>query len=288
MKYLVTAIAILGLAFSINSCSQNSNAYSSSLWGGKKVVGSKNYVKKNIKVDNFEGISVAGSPDVTYTQKSGNPSVEVYTSDNIIDLLDIRVKDNMLYIGFKKNTSVSYNKLEIKITSGNLSNISVAGSGSIRLANGLKTTNGLTVNIAGSGSAYGENLKCSSFAAYIAGSGGINAKNIACDKLKTSIAGSGDLSLQGIKTIDTECSISGSGTAILTGSAQNATYSISGSGDLKASDCEVSNISASISGSGDIKCYATESLKARSSGSGKIGYKGNPKVDSPSKSLYRL
>ena len=27
---------------------------------------------------------------------------EVYTSDNIVDLLDIRVKDNTLYIGFKE------------------------------------------------------------------------------------------------------------------------------------------------------------------------------------------
>lgn len=110
MKALTTFIAIALLAFSTTACSQQ-HTYRSGGFGSKTVKASKNYVTKDIKVDNFTKLSVAGSPDVTYTQKSGKPTVEVYTSDNIVDLLDIRVKDNTLYIGFKKNVSVSYNKL---------------------------------------------------------------------------------------------------------------------------------------------------------------------------------
>ena len=81
--------ALVGISLSlIHICSGG--------FGSKTVKASKNYVTKDIKVNNFTKLSVAGSPDVTYTQKSGKPTVEVYTSDNIVDLLDIRVKDNTL------------------------------------------------------------------------------------------------------------------------------------------------------------------------------------------------
>lgn len=103
MKALTTFIAIALLAFSTTACSQQ-HTYRSGGFGSKTVKASKNYVTKDIKVDNFTKLSVAGSPDVTYTQKSGKPTVEVYTSDNIVDLLDIRVKDNTLYIGIIRKT----------------------------------------------------------------------------------------------------------------------------------------------------------------------------------------
>lgn len=203
MKTL-TAIIVSGIfALSATACTCNSG-----LFGGKTVKASRNYVTKNIKVDNFTGLNLAGSPNVTYTQKAGKPEVEVYTSDNIVDLLDINVVNNTLNIKFKKGVSVSYNKLEIRVSSETLNNISVAGSGNVKLANGLKT-----------------------------------------DNLKVSVAGSGD---------------------------------------LFASDLQAKRVSASVSGSGDIKCHATDFLKARTSGSGNIGYKGNPELDFPKKGLYKL
>lgn len=225
MKALTTFIAIALLAFSTTACSQQ-HTYRSGGFGSKTVKASKNYVTKDIKVDNFTKLSVAGSPDVTYTQKSGKPTVEVYTSDNIVDLLDIRVKDNTLYIGFKKNVSVSYNKLEVRVSAEKLNGIAVAGSGDVEL-------NNVTANF-------------------------------------------------------TRASVAGSGTAILSGSTQEAEYSVAGSGDLLASDFVAKKASASVAGSGDIKCHATDFLKVRTSGSGSVGYKGNPELDYPKKGLYKL
>ena len=60
------------------------------------------------------------------------------------------------------------------------------------------------------------------------------------------------------------------------------------SGDLFAENYEAQQVNASVAGSGDIKCFATQYLKARTSGSGRIGYKGNPELDYPKKSLYKL
>ena len=277
MKALTTFIAIALLAFSTTACSQQ-HTYRSGGFGSKTVKASKNYVTKDIKVDNFTKLSVAGSPDVTYTQKSGKPTVEVYTSDNIVDTL---------YIGFKKNVSVSYNKLEVRVSAEKLNGIAVAGSGDVELKNGLKTDD-IKISVAGSGDISGNNISCTDLDISIAGSGDINSSNITCNDLQVSVAGSGDMKLNNVTANFTRASVAGSGTAILSGSTQEAEYSVAGSGDLLASDFVAKKASASVAGSGDIKCHATDFLKVRTSGSGSVGYKGNPELDYPKKGLYKL
>ena len=207
MKALTTFIAIALLAFSTTACSQR-HTYRSGGFGSKTVKASKNYVTKDIKVNNFTKLSVAGSPDVTYTQKSGKPTVEVYTSDNIVDLLDIRVKDNTLYIGFKKNVSVSYNKLEVRVSAEKLNGIAVAGSGDVELKNGLKTDN-LKISVAGSGDISGNNISCIDLDISIAGSGDINSSDITCNDLQVSVAGSGDMKLNNVTANFTKASVAG-------------------------------------------------------------------------------
>lgn len=286
MKKLTSLIAIALLAFSTTACSQQ-HTYRSGGLNSKTIKASKNYVTKKMKVENFTGLSVTGSPDVTYTQKSGKPAVEVYTSDNIVDLLDIYVKDNTLHIGFKKNVSVSYEKLEVRVCSEKLNGISVAGSGDVKLKNGLKTDN-LRISVAGSGDIDGNNISCTDLDISIAGSGDIRSSNVACTNLKLSVAGSGDMKLDNVTANFTKASVAGSGTVVLKGNTQEAEYSVAGSGDLFASDFVAKRASASVAGSGDIKCHATDFLKVRTSGSGSVGYKGNPELDYPKKGLYRL
>ncbi len=287
MKKLATLITCICLIMSTTACSQSKN-YSSGNWGSKKVVASNNYVTKDIKVDNFKKLSVAGRPDVIFTQKSGRPEVEVYTSDNIVDLLDIKVKDNTLYIGFKKDVNVSYKKLEVRVSAETLNGISVAGSGDIFLKNGLQINDDLTINVAGSGDIKGSNIKCNDMKVSVAGSGDIKSDNITCNNLKISVAGSGDMVLNSVTAIDTNASIAGSGSATISGTTQTASYSVAGSGDLFTESYEAKRVNASVAGSGSIKCFATEFLKVRTSGSGKVGYKGNPELDYPKKSLYKL
>ena len=94
--------------------------------------------------------------------------MEVYTSDNIVDLLDIRVKDNTLYIGFKKNVNVSYNKLEVRVSAEKLNGIAVAGSGDVELKNRLKTDN-IKISVAGSGDINGNTIYCTDHENTIAG-----------------------------------------------------------------------------------------------------------------------
>ena len=63
MKALTTFIAIALLAFSTTACSQQ-HTYRSGGFGSKTVKASKNYVTKDIKVNNFTKLSVAGSGSI--------------------------------------------------------------------------------------------------------------------------------------------------------------------------------------------------------------------------------
>ena len=292
MKKFTTLTSIFLLTTVLSACAQSYSHHfnSGNSWlGGKEVKASKNYVTKQIKVSDFDQIAVSGSLDVTYTQQSGKPKVEIYTSDNIVDLLDIYVKNGKLNLGFKKNVKVSYNKLEIRVTSEDLNAVNVAGSGDFKFTNGLKTDQ-LKMNVAGSGDITASNIQCSQeFTANVAGSGDIECKQLKAADMDISVAGSGDLKIENAQVTSANASVAGSGTVKISGSADKANYSVAGSGDLYASDFKVQDISASVAGSGDIKCHAVEHLKARVSGSGTIGYKGNPELDYPEKKkVYKL
>ena len=292
MKKLTTLTFSFLLAISMSACAQSyTNHFSSgnSWLTGKEIKASKNYVTKQIKVKDFEQITVSGSLDVTYTQQPGKPKVEIYTSDNIVDLLDIYVKGGKLNLGFKKNVKVAYNKLEIRVTSESLTSVIIAGSSDFNFINGLKTDH-LQMNVAGSGDITANNIQCSQgFSASVAGSGDIECRLLKADDVNISVAGSGDLTIENAQAISASASVAGSGTVKISGNADKADYSVAGSGDLYATDFKAQRISASVAGSGDIKCHAVEYLKARVSGSGSIGYKGNPEVDYPEKKkLYKL
>lgn len=292
MKKFTTLTSIFLLTTVLSTCAQSYSHHfnSGNSWlGGKEVKASKNYVTKQIKVSDFDQIAVSGSLDVTYTQQSGKPKVEIYTSDNIVDLLDIYVKNGKLNLGFKKNVKVSYNKLEIRVTSEDLNAVNVAGSGDFKFTNGLKTDQ-LKMNVAGSGDITASNIQCSQvFTANVAGSGDIECKQLKAADMDISVAGSGDLKIENALVTSANASVAGSGTVKISGNADKANYSVAGSGDLYANDFKVQNISASVAGSGDIKCHAVEHLKARVSGSGTIGYKGDPELDYPEKKkVYKL
>lgn len=278
-KIILMAVASLFLA----GCATNAQS-----WNPTRIKESKNYVTKEIKVDNFTKISVNGSPTVHFTQKAGKPQVKVYTSDNIAEVLDIYEKGGTLYVGFKQGYSVTYNKLDINVSAPTLEGVNIAGSGEIYLDNGLETGQ-LAATIAGSGDIAGRDIRCGQLTAKISGSGDLDLTNITCSEANASVTGSGDLKLGNLQASTVEASVTGSGDLTVTGKAGEASYKVTGSGDLHASDLVTNRVKASVTGSGEIRCHATDYLKANTTGSGSIGYKGRPKeLDLPRKNIYEL
>lgn len=266
----------------------SSCALSAQDWGNKRIKESKNYVTKEIKVGDFNKIVLNGSAGVTYTQKPGKPQVIVHTSDNIAEALDIHEKGGTLYISFKKGYSVSYAKLEINASSASLNETVMNGSGDITLGN-LDTDGSLRIQLNGSGDIEGKDIRCINATVSLAGSGDIALRSMECKELTTTVAGSGDVVLNGVRTASAQASVAGSGDLTLRGEAAEVQYSVAGSGDLHASELKAKSVNASVAGSGDITCHATDYLRARTTGSGSIGYKGKPKeLDLPKKNIYEL
>ena len=266
----------------------SSCALSAQDWGNKRIKESKNYVTKEIKVGDFNKIVLNGSAGVTYTQKPGKPQVIVHTSDNIAEALDIHEKGGTLYISFKKGYSVSYTKLEINASSASLNETVMNGSGDITLGD-LDTDGTLRIQLNGSGDIEGKDIRCINATVSLAGSGDIALRSMECKELTTTVAGSGDVVLNGVRTASAQASVAGSGDLTLRGEAAEVQYSVAGSGDLHASELKAKSVNASVAGSGDITCHATDYLRARTTGSGSIGYKGKPKeLDLPKKNIYEL
>ncbi|MBR0042136.1 MAG: DUF2807 domain-containing protein [Bacteroides sp.] len=256
--------------------------------GNKKVKASNVYVTKQIKIDDFDRLEVAGSMDVVYKQVKGKPSLEIYTADNIVDLVKTEVVNGTLKIGFKKGYSISYNKLIIRVSSEDINAISLAGSGSIDLANGVKT-NKMNISLAGSGDVTGKNIFCQEdLRIALSGSGDVSMQQLACNQFDVSLAGSGDVLMKDVNVHTAKVSLAGSGCVEIYGKTDKSHFELAGSGEILAAGFEAKEVNVSIAGSGDVECHATDHLKVSISGSGEVGYKGNPQLELPKRGVHKL
>ena len=269
-----TFLFLLALAFGLESC-------------GKHVTGSKNIVEKAIRTESFSAIASVGLFDIFYTQRPGEPQVKVITSDNVIDLLNIYVKNDILQIEMKPGYNVSVKKLEVYVSSESLNSLNLAGSGDAKLLGTVRSPK-LSLTVAGSGDIESSNLECEHLNLHIAGSGEIDLHDVRSHTIKGDIAGSGDLQLERIAANEVSFSIAGSGEVELKGTTQKAHYQIAGSGEIDAKELQASEVHATASGSGDISCYATDFLNAEALGSGRIGYIGNPKLSASDRGVYPI
>ena len=122
---LLVLVTGLSLVLTAGSCLQ-----------GKHIVGSKNYISKEVKADHFNEIKLVGSANISYWQDTCS-HVEIHGSDNIIPLIETYVEGSTFIIKFKKNVTIWKGKLEIKVFAPELNKLSVNGSGNIRLINGI-------------------------------------------------------------------------------------------------------------------------------------------------------
>ena len=264
---LGTMVAMLVLSA---GCVSTTDAQS--FFSNKQIVGSKNLVTKKIRVDKFTRLVVQGSCDVVYTQTSGKQLIEVYGSDNLVDLMDVKVDGNTLIVSHKRGYSFTIGKgakLELRITAPMVESAVLNGSGDIEFKNGIDVSGNINICLNGSGD--------------------IEADRVKCNVLETAVNGSGDIELNHIKAASVSASVNGSGDLSLKGQCLAAELSVNGSGDLSASALEADEVRASVHGSGDVTCYAVEKLHAHTTGSGDIGYKGNPQISKQAKTdLYKI
>jgi len=217
--------------------------------------GNGDMVTSERTVSPFEEIQISGIAVVNY-RASQEYRVVVTVDSNLEEYTRVYTEGDTLKIGTKNGKSYSFTNYIVDVYCPKLDAVSV--SGAVRF-NGIDKidTSKFKLGISGSAKINGT-FECDNFSAQISGSGEIES-HIECNKFEADISGSGEISVSG--------------------AAKETSVSVSGSAAFTGNEFQTNNAIIDISGSGSIRIWVLDYLKARVSGSGRVTYRGNPKID---------
>lgn len=208
---------------------------------GKKIVGNNKYVSICHNVESYNKLLVSHvKSNVVYINKPDS-----------VGFLRIYGEENIVHL-----LDVSVNKQTLSIK-----NINMANTEHGLLMIYVYSSDIQTVDLTG-GVIFEtkELIKQSNIKLAISGDGQIKIPKLECDKLKVSLLGGGDV--------------------YIGGQAKDVSYSVVGSGEVRADNLVAQNASAKLIGNGNIGCHVKAVLKATITGVGNIYYKGKPEVKS--------
>jgi len=222
MKHSVQLFAILFITFPLFvSCIFTT---------GKPIYGNHQLVNQQINIDDYQSIIINVPGEVFYQQFSDStPYLQIHTDENIMNVLEVKVKNNQLIIDVKKDSVIIPSMLTIYTSSHNLNHAEVSGSGRLRLK-GEVNSKDLELAITGSGNILTDSLMCNNLSAKITGSGNLQLAG-ACNQSSYKITGSGDIHAFDYLVQELNCKITGSGNidALVT---KKLNIKISGAGNI--------------------------------------------------------
>ncbi|HEY1164327.1 MAG TPA: head GIN domain-containing protein [Chitinophaga sp.] len=236
-------ICLLASLFAISTISLTS----CDVTGQNRVKGSGNVTKEERSVEAFKELSVRGSMDVYLTQGPSKAAV-IEAEDNLIPLIEFEREGDKLIVREKRHTNIHATKpIRVYLTTPELENVGLAGSGNIKLENKFSNDSHMKVSVSGSGNFSGA-INSPEVDANIAGSGNITVEGESRN-LDVDIAGSGNFKGQQLLSEKAEVSIAGSGDA-------NVHASVS--------------LDAKIAGSGDVHYKGNPQINSKVAGSGSV------------------
>ncbi|MCR4029216.1 MULTISPECIES: head GIN domain-containing protein [Flavobacterium] len=216
--------SIFILAFSALLMTGNANAQS-------KINGNGKVTTETRTTGDYDGIKIAGFFDVDLVSgKEGK--ITIKGEENLLAAIKVEVDGNDLKIYVEKGTQIrtsSGNKIEVTIPFEKISELSLAGSGSIHSKDSIKNDT-FTINLAGSGN-FNLPVDANNLALNVSGSGKINLKGTA-NNFSTKLSGSGNIDATDLKSKIVEAHVSGSGNSKVTCN-ESITARVAGSGNIK-------------------------------------------------------
>ncbi|MFA7401739.1 MAG: hypothetical protein BWY27_01584 [Bacteroidetes bacterium ADurb.Bin234] len=194
---------------------------------------------RDYNIPTFEQITNNTFANVHISQ-SNTQSVEVIAPETVQKNLIFDVKNNKLYIDYRKKIFILPAPVDIYINIPVFSAYYLNGSGNMETVNRFDSCQSMLINVNGSGN------------------------------IKT------DLNVNTYTYIE----INGSGNLDLKGHCSSQKINISGSGNLNALSFITETTDITIEGSGNCKVYADSLLNVLINGSGNVKYTGNPRVTS--------
>lgn len=150
----------------------------------------------------------------------------------------IEVEGEELHIAPRNNvfkTFAGADDVKIIVSSTDLVEVKIAGSGEFRMKTPLDTDN-LRVKVAGSGDVDLADVICDNISCDIAGSGDIKVRSVTAGNAMLSIAGSGDMEMNFKNCGTVKAKIAGSGDIKLKGKTGHFDSKIAGSGTVDTSE----------------------------------------------------
>lgn len=219
MKILFGVIAIFCLVLAASGCVNQ---------------GSGNITNETRNVTSFNQINSNGDMELILTQGNNN-SVVVQGDTSLISNIGTSVTNNQLIIS-NSNYNMGSKPVKVYITVVDLNAVQIGGSGSIT----------------------GTDMKLKNLDLFVSGSGSINMVNIIAESLKVSNSGSGSITMSG--------------------NVQNQDVIISSSGRYNSRDMQSNNANVEIDGSGTAIVNVLNQLNILINGSGQVSYIGNPNI----------
>ncbi|QBQ40852.1 DUF2807 domain-containing protein [Sphingobacterium psychroaquaticum] len=220
--------------------------------------------KQTRKISTPSGVSVATSLQTEYIRSNRNEVIVEAEDAKHLEQIETVVKDNVLYIRYKRNTT-NVGRKNNRITvyaSTDLKSIEVSSSGSLTINDPIQT-NSLDIDVSSSGK--------------------LQAGRIQAAKASIDIGSSGRFT-GAIRAQHLEIDASSSGKLTLTGEADQVSVDMSSSANLDLSGLKAKSVQVDGSSSAYLSIQATESIRGDVSSSAKIEHIGTPKTISVSKS----
>jgi hypothetical protein len=176
----------------------------------------------------FNCLEVTGSVNIELKREDRN-SIEVYGDSNLVDLIEIKLMETTLNIGFKRGISfVSLLPLKVVLSTPAIPEVVVRGSANV-LLEGLDQEN-LKVELLGSGGVIAAG-RVDYVALDLQGSGDIDTMRLVARKAFIKVQGSGDV--RAFASDEVKARLHGSGDVHVNGGSRVRDSKVSGSGRIK-------------------------------------------------------
>ncbi len=165
--------------------------------------------------------------------------------------------------------------------------LTVKASGTGDVTAGDVTAGDVSVLASGSGRIYLAGVRTGVLDVESSGAGDVGIGSVTADSVSVFANGAGDTNLGDVRAGTVLAELSGSGDVTMSGSAGNARFSTSGSGDIRCRKFEASRAEAYTSGFGDIYLGAAGSVDSGSTGPGEVYCNGKPVAGSSARESVR-
>jgi hypothetical protein len=250
--------------------------------------GSGDVILKAMPIKTFNQIRIDVSGEI-YISQGETEALIVEADENLFQYLRIQVKDETLSLGFAKEvTNIQPSKpFRFTLVVKELKGLVVSGS-AVVYSQGIRS-DGLEVNLGGSGNLSVVDILSDHLDINHSGSGDVNVKSLESGELSIDLSGSGDIQIDFLHAKVVDVKATGSGDVILSGEAEEQQINLIGSSDYLAGGLHSEDVFISMVATGKVTVWATESLKVRVTPRiGKIVYYGDPELTIKSSDLKHI